>query len=74
MENNESPGTKVTTILSTKTDLIRQNVLFYRKKLGKASDEEKTKLIVEKDKQITEMNDLITRMKQEHSVTAESLR
>ena len=48
--------------------------LYFRKKLETVGEEEKEKLLVEKDKQISELNDLIATMKQDHSVTVEKLR
>ena len=49
-------------------------IIIYRKKLEKVGEEEKTKLLVEKDSQIAKMNDIITKLKQELSQTDESLK
>lgn len=45
-----------------------------RKQLEKLGEEELSKLLVEKDKQLNEMNDLLAAVKQDHRFTAERLR
>lgn len=72
-EEELNANREIVSFLQTQLDELTRE-LESRKQLEKTDDEEKARLLVEKDKQLGELNDLIATMKQEYSVTAEKLR
>lgn len=72
-EEELSANREIVSCLQTQLDVLARE-LESRKKLEKVDDDEKARMLVETDKQLCELNDCFTTMKQDYNVTAEKLR